>query len=56
MMGMMNNGQGGWMVGSMWFFSILFWVLVIAGAVFIIRWLMERHTQDHYWRNYLWIS
>ncbi|MHB8743434.1 MAG: hypothetical protein ACYC9L_09950 [Sulfuricaulis sp.] len=37
MMDMMSNGQDGWMVGGMWFFSVLFWVLVIASAVFIAR-------------------
>ncbi|MHB8624096.1 MAG: SHOCT domain-containing protein [Sulfuricaulis sp.] len=46
MMDMMSNGPGGWMAGGMWFFSIFFWVLVIAGAVFIVRWLMERPTQE----------
>ncbi|MHB8744104.1 MAG: SHOCT domain-containing protein [Sulfuricaulis sp.] len=46
MMDMMGNGQGGWMAGGMWFFPILFLILVIAGMVFIVRWLMERHTQE----------
>lgn len=46
MANMMSNGQAGWMVGGMWFFPILFWVLVIAGAVFIARWMMERHTRE----------
>lgn len=42
MIDMMNYGQGGWMMGyGMWPFSILFWILIIAGVVFIIRWLME---------------
>ena len=30
------------MVGGMWFFSILFWVLIIAGVVFITKWFLER--------------
>jgi putative membrane protein len=41
MMDMMNNGHGS-MMGGMWFFSILFWVLIIAGVVFITRWFLER--------------
>ena len=42
MMDMMSNGQGGWMMGyGMWPLSILFWILIIAGVVLIIRWLME---------------
>jgi putative membrane protein len=42
MLDMMNGGQGGWIMGSgMWPFSILFWILIIAGVVFITRWLME---------------
>lgn len=42
MLDMMNGGQGGWIMSSgMWLFSILFWILIIAGVVFIIRWLME---------------
>lgn len=41
-MEMMNYDHGGWWVGGMWFFPLLFWVLVIAGTVFIIKWLRER--------------
>lgn len=44
MMEMMNNEHGS-MMASMWFFSILFWVLIIAGVVFITRWFLER-SQD----------
>ncbi len=33
------------MMGGMWFFSLLFWILIIAGAVFIVRWLMERNRK-----------
>ena len=43
MMDMMNDGAGWGMTGGMWFFSILFWVLVIAGAVLIVKWVMERN-------------
>ena len=45
MMNMMNNGAGGWMMGGMWLFSILFWILIIAGVVLIVRWLTERNGQ-----------
>ena len=42
MMDMMNYGQDGWMMGyGMWPLSIFFWILIIAGVVFIIRWLIE---------------
>ena len=45
MMTMMNGGQGAWMLGGMWLFPILFWVLIIAGVVLIVRWLIERNGQ-----------
>jgi len=45
MMDMMNYDHGGWWMGGMWFFPLLFWILVIAGAVFIIRWLRERNQE-----------
>jgi len=38
---MMNDWHGS-MMGGMWFFSILFWVLIIAGVVFIVKWFMDR--------------
>ncbi len=41
MMDMMNDGPGWWM-GGMWLLSILFWILVIAGTVLVIKWLMDR--------------
>mgnify|MGYP003571027013 FL=1 len=46
MMDMMNDGAGWGMTGSMWFFSILFWVLVVAGAVLIVKWVMERNKDE----------
>ncbi len=45
MMNMMNNGAGGWMMGGMWLLSILFWILIIAGVVLIVRWLTARDGQ-----------
>ncbi|OIO82205.1 MAG: hypothetical protein AUJ88_02645 [Gallionellaceae bacterium CG1_02_56_997] len=45
MMNMMNNGAGGWMMGGMWLSSILFWILIIAGVVLIVRWLTARDGQ-----------
>ena len=41
MMDMMSSGYGNGMMGGMWFFSLLFWILVIVGAVFIVRRLTE---------------
>ncbi len=45
MMDMMNNGHGS-MMGGMWFFSILFWVLIIAGVIFITKWFLERNRNQ----------
>ena len=42
MMDMMNYDHGGWWMGGMWFFPLLFWILVIAGVVFIVKWMRER--------------
>ena len=42
---MMNNGYGS-MMGGMWFISILFWVLIIAGVVFITKWLLQRNEEN----------
>ncbi len=36
MMDMMGGGYGSGMMGGMWFFSLLFWILIITGAVFIV--------------------
>jgi len=47
MMDTMNNGCGDWwMGGGMWFFSILFWVVIIAGVVFIVKSMMERNKDE----------
>lgn len=46
MMDMMNGSNGGWwMGGTMWFFSILFWILIIAGVVLVVRWLVDRGSR-----------
>ena len=29
----------------MWFFSILFWIVIITGLVFIVKWLMGRDKE-----------
>jgi len=42
MMDMMNYDHGGWWMGGMWFAPLLFWILVIAAAIFIVRSLRER--------------
>ncbi len=40
---MMNNGHGGWMMGGMGLFHILFWGLIIVGVVLIM--------QSFFWRG-----
>lgn len=37
MFDIMNGSHYGWMSGGMWFFPVLFWALIIAGAVFLFR-------------------
>ena len=44
MMDMMNNGHGS-MMNGMWFFSILFWVLIIAGVIFMTKWFLESNRK-----------
>jgi len=46
MMDMMNYEHGGWWMGGMWFFPLLFWILVIAGVAFIVRWMRERGQEQ----------
>jgi len=46
MMDMMNYEHNGWWMGGMWFFPLLFWVLMIAGVVFIVRWMRERGQEQ----------
>jgi len=43
MMGMMNNG---WMMGGMGLLNILFWILIIAGAVLVVQWLSGRGKES----------
>ena len=45
MMDMMNSGNGAWMMNGMWLISSLFWILIIAGVVLLVRWLTERNGQ-----------
>jgi len=40
---MMNNG---WMMGGMGLLNILFWILIIAGAVLIVQWLSGRGKES----------
>lgn len=46
MMNFMNNGAGAWMMGGMGLLSIVFWILIVAGVVLIVRWLMARDGQE----------
>jgi len=46
MMNMMNNGHGGFMMGGMDLLHILFWILIIAGAVLIVQWLSGRGKES----------
>lgn len=43
---MMHDGYGGWMFGGMWIFTLLFWVLVIAGVVLLVNWLRRQNTNE----------
>jgi len=43
MMNMMNNG---WMMGGMGLLNILFWILIIAGAVLVVQWLSGRGKES----------
>lgn len=45
MMNWMNNGQGAWMMGGMGLLFILFWGVIIAGVVLIVRWLITPNEQ-----------
>ena len=42
---MMNSGNGAWMMSGMWLMSGLFWILIIAGTVLVVRWLAGRNDQ-----------
>jgi len=43
---MMHDGYGGWMFGGMWIFTLLFWVLVIAGVVLLVKSLSKQNTLE----------
>lgn len=45
MMDMMNNWNGAWMMSGMWLTSGLFWIVIIAGVVLLVRWLAGLHGQ-----------
>ena len=45
MMNWMNNGQEGWMMGGMGLVCILFWGVILAAVVLIVRWLTTRNDQ-----------
>jgi len=40
----MEMGMGG--SGVMWLFFILFWILLIAGVVIVIRWLLRSKAES----------
>ncbi len=46
MMNMMNNGHSGFMMGGMGLLHVLFWILIIAGAVLIVQWLSGRGKES----------
>jgi len=46
MMNMMNNGHGGWMMGGMGLLNILFWGMIIVGAVLIMQWFFGRGKES----------
>ncbi|MFA7351591.1 MAG: SHOCT domain-containing protein [Methylotenera sp.] len=43
---MMHDGYSGWMLGGMWIFTLLFWILVIASVVCLVNWLRRRNTRE----------
>lgn len=46
MLDMMNSGNGVGMMSGMWLVSSLFWILIIAGVVLLVRWLTERRGEE----------
>lgn len=43
---MMNNGSGWDMGWGMPFFGLFFWALIIAGIVFLVRWIIGHKEGD----------
>jgi putative membrane protein len=43
MMDMMNNGMGGW---GMMLMPLFFWLLIIAGVILIVQWLLGRKNES----------
>lgn len=39
-------GEGHWVWGGMWLVPLLFWILIIAGVVFIVRWIAGDHSHQ----------
>ena len=46
MIDIMGNSYGSGMMGGMWFFPLIFWILIIVGMVFIVRLLTERKREN----------
>lgn len=44
-MNMMDGGSG-WMGGGMMLLSLFCWVLIVAGVVLIVKWLLGRKGED----------
>jgi len=42
----MSNGHAS-MMGGMWFISMLFWVLIIAGVILIAKWFFDRDRDNN---------
>ena len=43
---MMEHDMDGGIFGMMWIFPILFWVLIIIGAFFLIKWLRQPPSSE----------
>lgn len=46
MMNMTHDGYGDWMFGGMWIFTLLFWALLIAGVMLLVKWLRKQNTNE----------
>ncbi|VAX14475.1 hypothetical protein MNBD_GAMMA24-853 [hydrothermal vent metagenome] len=43
---MMNDGYGWGMDWGMPFFGLFFWLLIVAGVVFLVRWIIGHKADD----------